>query len=518
MKTNRALLQNLTAISAVLLLTSTIHSETVGFWRMEQDDDTGGGYSITNEAGYAPLTGSSGGVDTGKPDSVMTNLLENSLSNTGSLAGETDTGVNIDGTVASYTNLNSESITVEFFARTDEGMAGFMTRSTGSNGQTFGSDGISIYGPNSINVRFYTTTNGVTVTNHWSGIYNTYYDWDHHAFTYDAASGTATYYINSIIIASEDGLDNAPLYWGPSNTVIKVGNSMDGNALKNQDKGLIDELRVSNTALSQDELLYRQHMFARDSFAVNSNPGSYYTGNVKHNNTGTQDGVAGTIGFSMGKKWTGASTGNMQINTAVNMTHSLLADEMSGALLCKAKDTRNQYRQLSTTVPDVPVYYMCALQRAWTNEPNERISLGFSNTAGNRNKGIHVGFNDGKMAVFAGGNAYDITGKNYEYNKNYLVVLRLTANKTGDDLIDVYLSEPDDEYINFQQQITVETFSSTADLGYLKTYILGHGNDDYANVAWQFDEIRLATDAAALGIDPSLLVIPPPVGTLLILQ
>jgi hypothetical protein len=190
---------------------------------------------------------------------------------------------------------------------------------------------------------------------------------------------------------------------------------------------------------------------------------------------------------------------------------------LRGAAQIKAKDSRNQHRPLSVAVPDSPVYYMCALLYSQGTQANENISIGFSDTAVNRNKGVHVGFNDGRLAVFAGNTAYDIMSNPYELNMCYLVVLRLTVNTPEGDVIDIYLAKNGAETIDFERTIEVETFSSSTDLANLKFIVIGNSID--TDIRWWWvDEVRLATEPAALGIDPALLVVQPPDGSVIIVN
>jgi len=512
MKNTNELYLFFTVLTAIFLMRSAAKADVTGYWRMEQDLNAGSGVTITNETGYNSLimTGA-GSLDTGHPDSVMTNLLDGGVTNNASLAG----GNEINAYVSSYTNLNSNSITIEFFARSAENDAGFVTRATGSDGVNFSTNGVSIVDPNDLDI-YYAIDDGAGGTTNvtWNSIYDSAGKWNHYAFTYDAASGIGAFYLNGVLRAMKDGPDNRALDWGDGTAAIRVCYGMDGGSPL-IGKGLFDELRISDVALTPDDLLH-QPLIACDSFTLSNYDYSYIAGKIKNSIT-NQRAIVGTVGFSTNLQWAGSDTSNMSISSAYGLNHNLIADETTGALLCKAKDDRTQYRQLSSTISEVPTYYMCVLLRAQTTEPDENISLGFSDAASNRNKGIHVGYNNGKLAVFAGGNTYDISSTPYEFNINYLVVLRLTANASGDDVIDVYLAENGAETIDLRESITVETFSSTADIAYLKTHIVGHMNDAYQAVAWRFDEIRLATNPVALGIDPSLLYNPPPAGTVFIL-
>jgi len=492
----------------------SVHSQTTGFWRMEQDDNVGTGVSVTNLAGYNAMTLPNGNLDTGT-DSVMTNRLANGLTNTASLVG----GPNLSANVISYTNLNTDSITVEFFARSAENDAGFFTRSTASNGSDFGTNGVCIVDPNDLDI-YYAVDDGAGGTTNviWTSLHNSAGQWAHYAFTYDAPTGIGMFYINGVLQARHDGPDNRTLDWGSGTTDIKVGIGMDGGGPLIS-KGIFDELRVSSSALSPDQLLYfPDQLIARDSFWIFTN-GLYgaYTENRVANNATNQYAVAGTIGFSVDNPWQSRDTSNIELKDDIDISHPLLADEMHGAFRLKAKDPRDQSRHLSVSVPSSPVYYMSALLRSQKIETNENMSMGFSDQNLNRNKGIHVGFNNGRLALFAGGTTYDLMTQNYELNITYLVVLRLTVNASGDDdKIEVYLAKEGDATIDRRVEILVDTFSSTTDLENLQFKIIAKNVSD--DRKWWMDEPRLAVSAAALGIDPALLRIPPPYETLILIQ
>lgn len=503
------------SMTALIFLAGAAWADTVGYWRMETDNSTGTGVSVPDEMGNSPLTISSGDLDSGQSDSVMTNLLANGLSNTASLNGSAE----INATVASYTALNTTNITIEFFARTAEGLAGFFTRSEGSTGQAFGTNGVCILDPDAMDVQYCIDDGEGGLTNMtWNDFYDTTGDWEHFAFTYDATNGIGTFYVNGVTWIRYDGPDNRPLMWGAGNTAILVGNGMDGGGtLATSDQGLFDELCICDTALAPDQLLYRSPLIARDSFAVRGMPGDYVEARLRLQAT-NEIAVSGTVGFSVTNGWAGSDTSNTDtLNDSPDgspLGHSLLSGEILGALRIKAKDSRDQYRRLSVTVPDSDVYYMCALLHAQNSESNENLSIGFSDAAGNRSKGIHIGFNDKHIAVFAGDTAYNLSRYEYALNTTYLVVVKLTADPSGLDTIEAYWAKDGDTTIDRKVCAEVETFSSPSDLQYLKIRIVGNLVSD--NRTWWADEARLATSAAALGIDPALLRIPPLEGTMLL--
>lgn len=84
-------------------------------------------------------------------------------------------------------------------------------------------------------------------------------NWRHLAFSYDAATGTGNVYLDGTVVGSNTGNPNSDLYWGNASAQpqVRVGVMMDGyNFSKgNTDDGFVDEIRFSNSALEEDDLL-----------------------------------------------------------------------------------------------------------------------------------------------------------------------------------------------------------------------------------------------------------------------
>ena len=80
-------------------------------------------------------------------------------------------------------------------------------------------------------------------------------EWDHVAFTYDAMTGDARFFVNGVQTAFKDGPANHALFWG-SMVVAAVGRRMDGQGLKGTPQnGILDELRISDVALRPSQFL-----------------------------------------------------------------------------------------------------------------------------------------------------------------------------------------------------------------------------------------------------------------------
>lgn len=99
------------ALVSLILLVGTSGGATIGYWRMESDTDGGGGYSVPEESAGNPLIGAAGFVNNVTLPADPVPLT--GAANTRSLEG----GANINGSIASFAALNTESITVEFWAQ-----------------------------------------------------------------------------------------------------------------------------------------------------------------------------------------------------------------------------------------------------------------------------------------------------------------------------------------------------------------------------------------------------------------
>lgn len=227
--------------AVIVLAATTARASVIGYWRMEADDDATTGYSIANEiAGGNALTGGNGSVDSGSVPADP--IPQTQAANLGSLNGSPD----LNGTISRYAALDADSISVEFWARTNEGIAEFVARQDGDTG-------LRILEPNSVWVEYSTETRGQVSlsTGHDFGG-----DWDHFAFTYDRHSGLGRAFVNGTQVASNSGSETPgeALTW-PAVDML-VGNGMDGGSpFSGNDEGLLDELKISNIALTPRKFL-----------------------------------------------------------------------------------------------------------------------------------------------------------------------------------------------------------------------------------------------------------------------
>ena len=176
----------------------------VGYWRMETDNDAGAtSVSVPNQvAGGTPLVSATAtlalpvpgfnGTKSATAAQIADPLTLSTVSNTRSLDGNAD----VAATAASYSALNTSSITVEGFFRTQEGTATLVARSSGTSG-------FVISQPNNVTVTYY--INGVAQTLHGGsgGITGGVVDLDdpytHLAFTYNSTTGVANLYANGVL-------------------------------------------------------------------------------------------------------------------------------------------------------------------------------------------------------------------------------------------------------------------------------------------------------------------------------
>lgn len=107
-----------------LIITTPTSAATIGYWRMERDDDPDPIlYSIPNEVpGGAPLVGEYGGV---APDTPSDTIPLTGAPNLGALSRQYEGIFDSDytATVGDSSVFDLPSITIEFFARTNEGEA-----------------------------------------------------------------------------------------------------------------------------------------------------------------------------------------------------------------------------------------------------------------------------------------------------------------------------------------------------------------------------------------------------------
>jgi hypothetical protein len=232
------------ALFCPVLTLSAARAQTVGYWRMETDNDASpNGLQVPNEtSGGSALTSSSAAVAAPVP---VHPIPQTGAGNTFALDGL----ANINAMVAPYGALNTGSITIEFFARSDEGTATLIDRFDAGGGT-----GLRIHDPDDIQVDYYVEDGaGGTQLVQMDTNLSLSSSWKHFAFTYDQASGDGKVYVDGGLELSDDGAPGLALVW-PAAQQLLVADDFDGNNLKGSG-GIFDELRISATALGPGEFL-----------------------------------------------------------------------------------------------------------------------------------------------------------------------------------------------------------------------------------------------------------------------
>lgn len=238
----------LAALAALALLPAPpATAVTIAYWRMEADlDPSAEGLRVANEVALGtPLLSTEAFIDlAANPNGTVPRTGSVNLGSVGATRQGGSNGIN--GAAAWYAQLDTASITLEFWARTGEGTATLFSRTTG------GFDGIRIDQPNALRI-VYHVSNGaggatrVTLSN----VHNMDATWRHYAFTYDAATGLGLFYVDGFVVASNDGPDNRPLVWGAA-VPVRLGVQMDYAAAFN---GTLDEVRIDDRVLAATQFL-----------------------------------------------------------------------------------------------------------------------------------------------------------------------------------------------------------------------------------------------------------------------
>lgn len=219
---------------------------TIGYWRMEADlDASANGLRVANEvAGGSDLISNQAFIDlAANPNGTVPNTGDINLGSAGSTLQGGTNGIN--GTVAWYSVLDSSSITAEFWARTGEAQATLLARSTGANGFT-------IANPNNVSITYHVSNGaGGAVAVTLNTGHNMDATWRHYAFSYDAATGVGAFYVDGVVVASNDGADGRALFWGGASP-LRVGELLDYASAFN---GTLDEVRLSDVALTATQFL-----------------------------------------------------------------------------------------------------------------------------------------------------------------------------------------------------------------------------------------------------------------------
>lgn len=226
--------------ASLLLAAGGASATTIGYWRMEVDDDASAtGLSVPNEvAGGSSLVSSEAVLDGSSLPTTIVPLT--AASNDFSVASAFQGGPNgINASAAWYPALDVTSITIEFWARTLESQATPFRFSSG------GLDGVIIGDPNSLDVTWHVDVAGTPTAYSLSDLDDMDASWSHYAFAYDEASGLATFYVDGVVAGSFDGPDNSPLVL-VAGTPVEVGVLMD---YASAGQGTVDELRIDGSVL-----------------------------------------------------------------------------------------------------------------------------------------------------------------------------------------------------------------------------------------------------------------------------
>ncbi|QNN21502.1 PEP-CTERM sorting domain-containing protein [Planctomycetales bacterium ZRK34] len=218
-------------------------ADTSGYWRGESDANGGPGLEILNEVAGNSLTAPSATIDTNPANLPVGRIPRTGAVNTGSIDGD----ANINGVISEYAALNSDSITVEVFSRTLEGGGNLITRTNNTDA------GFSITDFSGYDVKYYVGAGTeVTINN----VVNPNADWNYLAWTYDATEGVGRVYVDGKLAGTQaTATPGQALNWTGAGD-ISVGFDMDGGALSSTtNTGIIDELRISNTALQTYQFL-----------------------------------------------------------------------------------------------------------------------------------------------------------------------------------------------------------------------------------------------------------------------
>ena len=259
----------------VLTALSGLEAATLSWWRFESDadgDNTNGAFENPNEVSGEPALISDNAVlGTSAPDLFAPFVPGPGVANTASVRSQTQGGTEgIFGTAAYSSTLDVESITVEFWVRTNESDAGFVARTTSPDTGEQGtiSDGFRIVDPNSVRVDFWTSelkgngdysggSKGPAQTTIDSGISINDGDWHFIAFRYNSVTGLANLVIDYNEFEATLAADRV-MFWGGSaagdlEPEVTMGYRLDGNSGNNN--GTLDEVRFTDQYEEDTDLL-----------------------------------------------------------------------------------------------------------------------------------------------------------------------------------------------------------------------------------------------------------------------
>jgi len=275
---------------------------------------------------------------------------------------------------------------------------------------------------------------------------------------------------------------------------------------------------LSDTETATDTFTYNvldPHRFndlgggiASDSFHTSDNGAQDTYDDNANVVTGTGfDAISNVINFG-NTNWFGSNTAIIRmgdIEAGGGLNHDLISGEVQGLAKIRASHDRNIRRAMNSNPAESSTYYMSAIvQHDGTLIP-ELATMGFGDSANDRNDGIYIGIvNDGgvnDLVAMADGQSFDIlSGAAFAADTSYLVLMQLDANPAGADSLTVsYAAEGDTEFTTVITGQAVDTFDSVVDLNHLKFLVDGPNTGD-TGYHWFFDEARLATTIADLGI------------------
>lgn len=218
----------------------------IAYWRMEVDDDpSANGLSVPNELAFGtPLVSAEAALDGSNLPTTLVPL--SSDPNFFSVGATAQGGANgINAAAAWYAELAVTSISIEFWARTQESVATPFRWTTG------GADGIVLTDPNSLDLTWYVDVGGTPTAFQMTNLDDMDTSWSHYAFTYDEVGGLAQFYVDGVLVQSVDGPDGAPLVL-TAGTPVELGVLMD---FASAGQGTIDEVRIDGSVLSPGSFL-----------------------------------------------------------------------------------------------------------------------------------------------------------------------------------------------------------------------------------------------------------------------
>lgn len=219
---------------------------TVGYWRMEVDTDADpDSLSVPNELAFGtPLVSSEAVLDGANLPAGIVPL--SMAPNNFSLAASQQGGSNgINASAAWYAELALTSLTIEFWARTQENVATPLRWTTG------GSDGIVLTDPNSLDLTFHVDIGGTSTAFSMNNLDNMDSGWSHYAFVYDEVAGLGEFWIDGTQVRTVSTAAGSPLVLVPG-TPLELGVLMD---FASADQGTLDELKIHDLAIPPSAML-----------------------------------------------------------------------------------------------------------------------------------------------------------------------------------------------------------------------------------------------------------------------